>query len=213
LRVTRGGGGTFNNIWSPNTYAQSGFYVSDTTTPGHVFQLSVEHHLFSEIKLDRVENWDFNAPQTEEEAQTSPEAVAFENNASRNITIANYHAYRVTRSRQPFASAVRITNSSDPLTAPATSTWRTARSLSTMHPAGPPGGSMCPSDRCRSSSAVRIAVRSSSHPSRALQCDHPRAGRGGAVGIPRRPGVSWASFVGDHIVTAGAQCLARLACR
>ena len=92
LWVTRGGGGTFNNIWSPNTFAQSGFYVSDTTTPGHVYQLSVEHHLFGEIKLDRVENWDFNAPQTEEEAQTSPEAVAFEINASRNITIANYHA-------------------------------------------------------------------------------------------------------------------------
>jgi hypothetical protein len=112
LWVTRGGGGTFNNIWSPNTYAQSGFYVSDTTTPGHVYQLSVEHHLFGEIKLDRVENWDFNAPQTEEEAQTSPEAVAFEINASRNITIANYHAYRVTRNRQAFAAAVRLTNSS-----------------------------------------------------------------------------------------------------
>jgi hypothetical protein len=113
LWVTRGGGGTFNNIWSPNTYAQSGLYVSDTTTPGHVFEVSIEHHLFSEIKLDRVENWDFNAPQTEEEAQTSPEAVPFEINASRNITVANYHAYRVTRSRQPVASAVRITNSSD----------------------------------------------------------------------------------------------------
>jgi hypothetical protein len=49
LWVTRGGGGTFNNIWSPDTYAQSGFYVSDTTTPGHVFEVSVEHHLFSKI--------------------------------------------------------------------------------------------------------------------------------------------------------------------
>jgi hypothetical protein len=112
LWVTRGGG-TFNNIWSPNTFAQSGFYISNTTTPGHVYELSVEHHLFREIKLDRVENWDFNAPQTEEEAQTSPEAVPIEINASKNITFANYHGYRVTRSRQPSATAVRITNSSD----------------------------------------------------------------------------------------------------
>src|SRR4051812_44667832 len=112
LWVTRGGGGTFNNIWSPNTYAQSGFYVSDTTTPGHVYELSNEHHLFNEIKLDRVENWDFNAPQTEEEAATSPEAVSFEINDSKNITIANYHGYRVTRSHMPFPAAVRITNSS-----------------------------------------------------------------------------------------------------
>ena len=76
--VTRGGGGTFTNIWSPDTYAQGGFYVSDTTTPGHVYELSDEHHLFNEIKLDRVENWEFLAPQTEEEAPTSPEAVSLE---------------------------------------------------------------------------------------------------------------------------------------
>ena len=58
LWVTDGGGGTFANIWTPNTYAQAGFYVSDTKTPGHVYQLSNEHHVRTEIKLDRVENWD-----------------------------------------------------------------------------------------------------------------------------------------------------------
>jgi hypothetical protein len=106
--VTRGGGGTFHNIWSPNTYAQSGFYVSDTTTPGYVYELSAEHHLFGEIRLDRVENWEFHGPQTEEEAATSAEAVAFEISDSKNITIANYHAYRVTRSYAPFPAAVRV---------------------------------------------------------------------------------------------------------
>jgi sugar lactone lactonase YvrE len=111
--VTNGGGGTFSNIWTPNPFAQSGFYVSDTKTPGHVYQLSAEHHLFNEIKLDRVENWDFNAPQTEEESATSPEAVSFEINASKNITIANYHAYRVTRSHAPAPAAVRVQGSSD----------------------------------------------------------------------------------------------------
>jgi hypothetical protein len=111
--VTAGGGGTFTNIWTPNTFAQSGFYVSDTQTPGHVYQLSAEHHLFNEIKLDHVENWDFNAPQTEEESATSPEAVAFEIGASKNITIANYHAYRVTRSHAPAPAAVRVYSSSD----------------------------------------------------------------------------------------------------
>jgi len=107
------GGGSFANIWTPNTFAQSGFYVSDTTTPGHVYELSAEHHLFNEIKLDRVENWDFNAPQTEEEAPSSPESVGIEINGSKNITIANYHGYRVTRSHAPYPAAVRITNSSD----------------------------------------------------------------------------------------------------
>jgi hypothetical protein len=113
LWVTRGGGGTFANIWTPNQYAQCGMYVSDTTTPGHVYELSAEHHLFNEIKLERVENWDFNAPQTEEESATSPEAVSLEIAYSKNITIANYHAYRVTRSHAPFPAAVRIYHSSD----------------------------------------------------------------------------------------------------
>jgi hypothetical protein len=111
LWVTEGGGGTFANIWTPNTYARAGFYVSDTKTPGHVYQLSNEHHVRVEIKLDRVENWDINAPQTEGEAGESIEAVSLEINSSKNITIANYHGYRVTRSRAPFPAAVRIYNS------------------------------------------------------------------------------------------------------
>ncbi len=113
LWVTHGGGGTFADIWTPDSYAQAGFYVSDTTTPGHVYELSNEHHLFNEIKLDHVENWDFNAPQTEEEAASSPESVSFEIDYSKNITIANYHGYRVTRTHAPFPAAVRLYHASD----------------------------------------------------------------------------------------------------
>ena len=110
--VTKGGGGTFHTIWSAAPNAQSGFYVSDTTTPGVVYELSAEHHLYGEIKLDRVENWEFHAPQTEEEVSSSPEAVAFEISDSKNITIANYRAYRVTRSYNPFPAAIRVYGSS-----------------------------------------------------------------------------------------------------
>jgi hypothetical protein len=113
LWVADGGGGTFADIWTPNTFAQTGFLVSNTKTPGHVYELSNEHHLRNEIKLDHVENWDVNAPQTEEEAGESPEALSFELDWCRHITIANYHGYRVTRSRAPFPAAVRIYQSSD----------------------------------------------------------------------------------------------------
>ncbi|MBZ5585809.1 MAG: SMP-30/gluconolactonase/LRE family protein [Acidobacteriia bacterium] len=106
--VTNGGGGTFANIWTPSTFAQAGFYASDTRTPGHVYQMSLEHHVRTELKLDRVENWDFNAPQTEEEAGEGAECLSLEISRSKNITIANYHAYRVTRSRAPVAAAVRL---------------------------------------------------------------------------------------------------------
>jgi Pectate lyase superfamily protein/SMP-30/Gluconolactonase/LRE-like region len=113
LWVADGGGGTFADIWTPNTFAQAGFLVSNTTTPGHVYELSNEHHLRNEIKFDHVENWDINAPQTEEEAGESPESLSLEMDDCRNLTIANYHAYRVTRSRAPFPAAVRMYRSSD----------------------------------------------------------------------------------------------------
>ncbi len=113
LWIADGGGGAFADIWTPNTFAQAGFVVSNTKTPGHVYQLSNEHHVRNEIKFDHVENWDINAPQTEEEAGESPESLSLEIDFSRNLTFANYHAYRVTRSRAPFPTAVRIHNSSD----------------------------------------------------------------------------------------------------
>ena len=111
LWVTDGGGGTFADIWTPNSFAQSGFLVSNTRTPGHVYELSTEHHVRNEIKFDHVENWDINAPQTEEEAGESPESLSLEFDWSSNITVANYHGYRVTRSRAPFPAAVRLYNS------------------------------------------------------------------------------------------------------
>jgi len=113
LWITGGGGGTFADIWTPDTFAQAGFYVSDTKTPGHVYELSNEHHVRNEMKLDHVENWDLNAPQSEEEAGESPESLSLELDSCRNVTIANYHAYRVTRSRAPFPAAVRLYRSED----------------------------------------------------------------------------------------------------
>jgi len=107
LWVTHGGG-TFSDIWTPNTFSQAGLYVSDTKTPGHVYELSAEHHVRNEIKFDHAENWDVNAPQTEEEAGESGESLSLELSYSKNIVIANYHAYRVTRSRMPYPAAVRL---------------------------------------------------------------------------------------------------------
>ena len=46
-------------------------------------------------------------------SRDSPEALSLEFDWSKNITIANYHAYRVTRSRAPFPAAARVYDSSD----------------------------------------------------------------------------------------------------
>lgn len=113
LWVTDNGGGTFNGLWTPNTYAHAGLYVSNTSTPGYVYEMSAEHHARAEIVLDGVRNWNFYAPQTEEEAGESRNAVALEVRNSRNILFANFHGYRVTRSIQPASSAVKLYGSTD----------------------------------------------------------------------------------------------------
>jgi len=113
LWVTDGGGGTFADIWTPSTFAQTGLYVSDTETPGHVYELSSEHHVRDEVKLVRVKNWEIDALQTEEERGESAFALPLSIEQSSNITIANYHGYRVVSSYQPFPSAIKVSESSD----------------------------------------------------------------------------------------------------
>ena len=108
LWVTNGGGGTFANIWTPDTFAQAGLYISNTATEGHVFELSSEHHVRTEVKLDHVSNWEIFALQTEEERGEGPFALPLEIDNSNNILIANYHSYRVVSTYQPFPYAIRI---------------------------------------------------------------------------------------------------------
>jgi len=112
LWVTDGGGGTFADIWTPSTFAQTGLTVSDTDTPGHVYELSSEHHVRNEVKLVRVKNWEFDALQTEEERGESGFALPLSIEQSSNITIANYHGYRVVSSYQPFPCAIQVSDSS-----------------------------------------------------------------------------------------------------
>jgi hypothetical protein len=111
LWITDGGGGTFADIWTPDTFAEAGLLISNTSTPGYVYELSCEHHVRNEIKLVGAENWELDALQTEEERGESPEALPIEIDRSKNITLANYHGYRVISSYAPFPYAVKISGS------------------------------------------------------------------------------------------------------
>jgi sugar lactone lactonase YvrE len=113
LWITNGGGGTFANIWTPDTFAQAGLYISDTSTPGRVYELSSEHHVRTEIKLDRAANWELYALQTEGEREESASAYSLDISRSNHITVANYHGYRVVRSYHPFPYAIRLYDSHD----------------------------------------------------------------------------------------------------
>src|ERR1700734_1536368 len=108
-----GGGGTFANIWTPDTFAQAGMQISNTTIPGFVYEISSEHHVRAEFKLKNVSNWQLYALQTEEESGESQNASSLEIDHSSNLTIANYHGYRVTHMEKPFPYAVRVADSTN----------------------------------------------------------------------------------------------------
>lgn len=113
LWVTDGGGGTFFDIWTPSSFAQSAMLVTDTTTEGRVYQMSVEHHVRHEVQLRNVSNWRFYALQAEEERGEGGLALPLEIDRSHNITIANFHIYKVISSYQPFPWAIKVSNSTD----------------------------------------------------------------------------------------------------
>jgi len=113
LWVANGGGGTFFDIWTPSTFAQAGMLISDTSTEGRIYEMSSEHHVRYEVLLRNVSNWRIYALQTEEERGEGGFASALEIDNSTNISVANFHLYRVISTFQPFPYAVKATNSKD----------------------------------------------------------------------------------------------------
>jgi hypothetical protein len=113
LWVTDGGGGTFVNTWTPSTFAQAGLYVSHTSTPGRIYELSSEHHVRNEAVFDDVSNWQVFALQTEEERGEGGFALPLEIRDSKNLLIANMHIYRVVSSYQPAPYAILVSRSTD----------------------------------------------------------------------------------------------------
>lgn len=111
LWVTDGGGGTFFDIWTPSTFAQAGMYVSNTSTEGRIYEMSSEHHVRYELQLHNVANWSIYALQTEEERGEGGFALPLEIENSHDITIANFHVYRVISTFQPFPWAVKVAGS------------------------------------------------------------------------------------------------------
>jgi hypothetical protein len=113
LWVTDGGGGTFLDLWTPSTFAQAGMLVSDTETEGRVYEMSSEHHVRYEVQVRNAAHWRFYALQTEEERGEGGFALPLEIDSSHDITVANFHIYRVISTAQPFPWAVKVSNSRD----------------------------------------------------------------------------------------------------
>jgi len=113
LWITNEGGGTFKDIWTPSPYTSSGMEISDTSTSGLVYAMSVEHHVNNEMIIRNASNWQFYALQFEEEREEGPKALPLEIDHSSNIQFANTFFYRVVSCFVPFPYAVKVSNSSD----------------------------------------------------------------------------------------------------
>ncbi|MFI5194387.1 MAG: glycosyl hydrolase family 28-related protein [Chitinophagales bacterium] len=112
LWVTDGGGGVFKNIWTANTYASAGVYLSHTSTPGHIYALSVEHHVRNEIRLNQVSHWKIYALQLEEESREGTECQPMELEDCHDMVFANLYMFRVIRIIRPFPYSIRDWGSS-----------------------------------------------------------------------------------------------------
>lgn len=109
LWITQGGGGAFRDIWTANEYSSAGLYISHTSTPGHIYGMSLEHHLRNEAILRNVSNWKIYDFQFEVEAEGT-DTQPLELVDCSNLTFANLYSYRVSRMLEPYPSAIRTWN-------------------------------------------------------------------------------------------------------
>lgn len=113
LWIRDGGGGIFRGNWPHGTIASAGLRITNTSTPGKVYQMSVEHHMRVESQFHNVKNWEFYALQTEEENPAGARAIAMEIQNCRDLLFANTYMYRVSRTVLPKTYAIMTRNSDD----------------------------------------------------------------------------------------------------
>ena len=111
LWITKNGGGIIKDIWTANTYAANGLYISNTSTPGRIYAMSLEHHVRSEARLDNVSNWKIYSYQFEEEGREGKDCKMMEITNCKNLMFANLWIYRVIRANTPQEFGVRLWNS------------------------------------------------------------------------------------------------------
>lgn len=111
LWVTNNGGGILKDIWTANTYASAGLYISNTSTPGKVCAMSLEHHVRQEARLHKVANWDFYAFQFEEEGREGKRARTLDISNCKDLMFANFWMYRTIRVNTPRPWGIKVSNS------------------------------------------------------------------------------------------------------
>ncbi|MBN1465741.1 gluconolaconase, partial [candidate division KSB1 bacterium] len=112
LWITQGGG-IIKNIWSASSYATSGLFISNTSTPGRIYAMSVEHHIRNEVRMKNVANWRVYALQLEEEYTEGPDCQPIELQDCRQMVFANLYLFRTIRLKTPYPHSIRTWNCRD----------------------------------------------------------------------------------------------------
>ncbi|MBQ4540954.1 MAG: SMP-30/gluconolactonase/LRE family protein [Alistipes sp.] len=111
LWITDGAGGTIKDIWTANTYAAGGIYISNTSAEGRIYAISIEHHVRSEARMRNVRNWKIYAMQFEEESREGKDCVSLVMDNCENLRFANTWFYRVIRVNTPRDYGMLVSNS------------------------------------------------------------------------------------------------------
>lgn len=104
------GGGTFKDIWTASSYAAAGVFVSNTSTAGRIYAMSIEHHIRHEAQFKNVANWKVYAFQLEEEYTEGPDCQQIELQECRDMVFANLYMFRTIRLKTPYPYAIRLWN-------------------------------------------------------------------------------------------------------
>lgn len=110
LWITNGGGGTFKNIWTASPFAQAGLYISNTSTEGRIYAMSLEHHVRNEAQFKNVSNWKIYDFQMEEERGEGWNALPILIDNCTNLRFANVYLYR-SMMLSPYINGIVIRNS------------------------------------------------------------------------------------------------------
>jgi len=113
LWVTGSGGGIFKNIWSASTYSAAGVYISNTTTEGRIYAMSIEHHKRNEVRFNNVHHWKIYAMQTEEESKESSDCQPLMVESSTDLQFSNLYMFRVIRVNKTYPYAILTADSKD----------------------------------------------------------------------------------------------------
>jgi hypothetical protein len=112
LWITNGGGGVFKDVWSASPYANAGLYISDTSTKGWIYAMSLEHHVRAEARFKNVSNWKIFCLQTEEEVAEGPKAQPVELTGCSHMLFANLYMFRVVWVNTPFDYCIKTSGCS-----------------------------------------------------------------------------------------------------